>query len=120
MSDEQTTADERTTNDVWESIIQRMQDLIHSIAKEQGFTDDQKQTARGLTEDLKQAYIRHREAVDACNDCMGRHSRIYADLARADADIEKLRGRVAFDASQLRRIRKIAGDALISKNEGQH
>jgi hypothetical protein len=42
MSDEQTTADERTTNDVWESIMQRMQDLIHSIAKEQGFTDDQK------------------------------------------------------------------------------
>jgi hypothetical protein len=51
---------------------------------------------------------------------MDRHSRIYADLAKADADIEKLRGRVAFDASQLRRIRKIAGDALISKSEGQH
>ena len=120
MSDEQTTADERTTNDVWESIIQRMQDLIHSIAKEQGFTDDQRQTARGLAEDIKQAYVRHCEVVDTCRECIDRHDRMYADLVKADADIEKLRGRVAFDASQLRRIRKIAGDALISKNEGQH
>jgi len=119
MSDEQTTTDERTTNDVWESIIQRMQGLVHSVTKGQGFTDDQRQTVRGLAGDLKQAYVRHWQVVDAYNDCVDRHSRIYADLARADAEIEKLRGRVAFDASQLRRIRKIAGDALISKNEGQ-
>ena len=115
-------SDSRTSAELWDSTTELLGLFVSSIRNEQGYTDEQKERGRQLVEQLRSLYVDHTQLHGDYTQLHSAYSKalvdcdvMQAELYKAQMESERLRARARYDFLQLRRIRKIAGDALSGK-----
>ena len=120
-------SDSRTSWELWQSTIELLGLFVSSIRNEQGYTDEQKERARQLAAQVRSLYVDYTQLHgdytqlhSAYNKGLADCAVVRAELYRAQMESERLRARARYDFLQLRRIRKIAGDALSGERPGDN
>ena len=123
----QRSSDSRTSWELWQSTIELLGLFVSSIRNEQGYTDEQKEGARQLAAQVRSLYVDYTQLHgdytqlhSAYNKGLADCAVVRAELYKAQMESERLRARARYDFLQLRRIRKIAGDALSGERPGDN
>tara|TARA_R110000868_G_scaffold140121_1_gene355426 strand:- start:461 stop:889 length:429 start_codon:yes stop_codon:yes gene_type:complete len=116
----QRSSDSRTSAELWDSTTELLGLFISSIRNEQGYTDEQKERGRHLVEQVRSLYVDHTQLLSDYNKGLADCAVVRAELYKAQMESERLRARARYDFLQLRRIRKIAGDALSGERPGDN